>query len=96
VPEHTAAATPRSHAATGQAEPEGHGSPAQLRAVSPELQQVASDLARLQAQAEQVSDDPEGLRMRAQAALARQRECRDEACLQAWAARRRSELLAEF
>jgi len=62
----------------------------------PQLEQLASDLARLRAQAEAVSSDPAGLRKRAELALAQRDRCGDTACLRAWYARRRSELLAEF
>jgi hypothetical protein len=62
----------------------------------PELRQLASDLARLRAQAEAVSDDPAGFRQRAEQAQAQRDQCRDAACLQGWYARRKRELLAEF
>lgn len=62
----------------------------------PELGQLASDLARLQAQAAAVSEDPAGFQRRAEAAQARRAQCRDAACLQEWYASRRRELLAEF
>jgi hypothetical protein len=62
-----------------------------------ELQQLDSDLRRLRAQAEAVSDDPAGLRQRAARARAeRDARCRDTSCLRAWYAQRRSALLAEF
>jgi hypothetical protein len=62
-----------------------------------ELQQLESDLRRLRAQAEAVSDDPAGLRRRvAQARAERDARCRDKACLRAWYAQRRNALLAEF
>lgn len=62
----------------------------------PELRQRAADLARLRAQAQAVSDDPEGFRRRAALAQAQRAQCRDAACLRDWHARRRQELLAEF
>jgi hypothetical protein len=69
----------------------------QLVRQDPELQQLESDLRRLRAQAEAVSDDPAGLRRRsAQARAERDARCRDKACLRAWYAQRRSALLAEF
>lgn len=61
-----------------------------------EIRQLDSDLARLRAQAEAVSDDPEGLRRRAEAARALRDRCQDAACLRAWYQRRRDELLVEF
>lgn len=61
-----------------------------------ELRQLASDLARLRAQAEAVGDDPAGLRRRAELAQAQRAQCPDKACLLDWYARRRRELLAEF
>jgi hypothetical protein len=63
---------------------------------SPELQQLAADLARLREQAEAVSADPAGLRARAEAARARKDQCGDAHCLRQWYAQRRKELLAEF
>ncbi len=65
-------------------------------ASDPELKQLAADLARLRAQAEAVSGDPEGLRRRAEAARARRDQCHDAACLREWYGKRRRELLAEF
>jgi hypothetical protein len=65
-------------------------------ASDPELRQLASDLARLRAQAEAVSEDPVGFRQRAERALAQRDRCQDAACLRAWHAKRRRELLAEF
>lgn len=65
-------------------------------ASEPELRQLASDLARLRAQAEAVSEDPAGFRQRAERAQARRDQCQDAACLRAWHAQRRRELLAEF
>lgn len=65
-------------------------------ATNPEFKQLASDLERLQAQAEAVSDDPTGLRRRAEAARASRDRCQDAACLRGWYARRRQALLAEF
>lgn len=62
----------------------------------PQLQQLARDLARLRAQAEAVSDDPEGLRRRAEQAQAQRAQCPDAACLRDWYARRRQQLFAEF
>jgi hypothetical protein len=62
----------------------------------PEFRQLASDLARLRSQAEAVSDDPAGLRMRTEAARARKDLCQDAACLRDWYASRRRELLGEF
>lgn len=65
-------------------------------ASDPELRQLASDLARLRAQAEAVSEDPAGFRQRAERAQAQRDQCQDAACLRAWHAKRRRELLAEF
>lgn len=65
-------------------------------ASDPELRQIASDLARLRAQAEAVSEDPAGFRQRAERAQAQRDRCQDAACLRAWHAKRRRELLAEF
>jgi len=73
--------------------------PLQSRGKQPsdvQLGQLASDLARLRAQAEAVSSDPAGLRQRAELARAQRDRCGDTTCLRAWYARRRSELLAEF
>lgn len=64
--------------------------------LDPELRQLASDLARLRAQAEAVSEDPQGLRRRAAAAEAERARCRDAACLREWYAHRRQQLFAEF
>lgn len=62
----------------------------------PELNQLASDLARLRAQAEAVSEDPAGFRRRAEVARAQREQCRDAACLREWYGKRRRQLLAEF
>lgn len=62
----------------------------------PDLRQLASDLARLRAQAEAVSDDPAGFRRRARMAQAQRDQCLDAACLREWYRRRRRELLTEF
>ena len=62
----------------------------------PELDQLASDLARLRAQAEAVSEDPAGFRRRAEVARAQREQCRDAACLREWYGKRRRQLLAEF
>lgn len=86
----------RAHA--GGAAPEAQSprpAPAPV-AAGPEFRQLASDLERLRAQAEAVSDDPSGLRMRADAARASKDRCQDAACLRGWYAQRRQELLAEF
>lgn len=80
--------------AAGQ-EPGAHPARAAVPA-DPELRQLASDLARLRAQVEAVSDDPEGFRRRAEAARAQQEQCGDAACLRRWYAARRQQLLAEF
>lgn len=63
---------------------------------APDVAQLASDLARLRAQAEAVSHDPQGLRARIAQAEAARARCSDDACLRRWYARRRAELLAEF
>lgn len=63
---------------------------------APDVAQLASDLARLRAQAEAVSHDPDGLRARIARAEAARARCSDDACLRRWYARRRAELLAEF
>lgn len=65
-------------------------------AADPELRQLASDLARLRAQAEAVSEDPAGFRQRAERAQSQRDQCQDAGCLRAWYAKRRRELLAEF
>jgi hypothetical protein len=62
----------------------------------PELRQLSSDLARLRAQAEAVSEDPVGFRQRAEMAQAQRDRCQDLGCLRAWYGKRRRELLAEF
>lgn len=62
----------------------------------PELKQLASDLARLQAQAAAVSEDPAGLRRRAEAAQAERDRCQSAACARDWHVKRRRELLTEF
>lgn len=62
----------------------------------PELGQLASDLARLRAQAEAVSDDIAGLARRAEIAQAQRDRCEDKACLRRWYEMRRRQLLAEF
>ncbi|MBC5781524.1 hypothetical protein H8N03_01125 [Ramlibacter sp. USB13] len=67
-----------------------------LQASAPDLQQLASDLARLRAQAEAVTDDPAGFRRRAEQAAAQRDRCGDAACLRSWYASRRQALLAEF
>jgi len=63
----------------------------------PELTQLEADLARLRAQAANVTRDAEGLRQRSERALAqRDAQCRDKPCLLRWYAQRKRELLAEF
>jgi hypothetical protein len=63
----------------------------------PELQQLESDIGRLQAQASRVTRDPAGLRKRdAEAQARRDAQCQDKACLLRWYAQRRSQLLNEF
>jgi hypothetical protein len=62
----------------------------------PEVSQLASDLARLQAQAVAVSNDPAGLQRRAREAQAGRDACADDACLRRWYAQRREQLLREF
>jgi hypothetical protein len=81
--------------ASGKA-PAPRDPPPPREAADPQLRQLASDLARLRAQAEAVSDDPAGLRRRADLAQAQRAQCPDTACLRDWYARRRRELLAEF
>lgn len=77
---------------TQAAEP---AAPAPLQS-DPDLRRLDADLARLLAQAEAVSDDPAGVRRRAEQARAERARCADAACLRGWYAQRRSELLAEF
>lgn len=63
----------------------------------PELTQLEADVARLRAQAANVTRDPDGLRQRSERALAqREAQCRDKPCLLRWYAQRKRELLAEF
>lgn len=95
------AGTPAAQARPGSVPAQQAGAPRAARPeppveADPELRQLASDLARLRAQAEAVSDDPAGLRRRVEIARAQRDQCRDAACLQEWYARRRRELLAEF
>lgn len=80
---------------TQQPDPEPARPRASLES-DPDLKQLASDLARLQAQAEAVSDDPAGFRRRADAARAARDQCQDAACARDWYAKRRRQLLAEF
>lgn len=61
-----------------------------------DLGQLASNVVRLQAQAEAVSDDPAGFRRRAGVAQAERDRCQDAACAREWYAKRRRELLMEF
>jgi hypothetical protein len=95
----TAPRPARQQAAPGPAarkpDPEPVATVASL-ATDPELRQLASDLARLRAQAEAVSEDPAGFRQRAERARSRRDQCQDASCLRAWYAQRRRELLAEF
>lgn len=75
--------------------PASPAAPALVRS-DPDLRRLDADLARLFAQAESVSDDPAGLKRRAERARAEREQCADAACLRDWYARRRGELLREF
>lgn len=93
---HLRGPTPTTRSLSPSQEPPAATVPAAPPASDAQIRQLASNLARLQAQAEAVSDDPAGMRRRTQAALAQRDECHDRACLLGWYSRRRSQLLAEF